>query len=145
MKQLCNGVLADTWRKEERGKGQAIYGFLTFISPAVAPICGAYISENADWRWIFYSTSIFDVVLQITAFFFLKETYAPRLLGNKAKRLRKQTGDASIRTEYDNPDKSMGGIIRRRLILPFIMLFCHPAVQAPSLYRAFLYGVMYLV
>jgi hypothetical protein len=39
----------------------------------------------------------------------------------------------------------MSKILRKRLILPFIMMFTHPATQAPSIYRAFLYGVMYLM
>ncbi|RYP30695.1 hypothetical protein DL767_006111 [Monosporascus sp. MG133] len=142
---LCNGVLADVWRKEERGLGLAIYGMLTFISPCVAPIVGGFMSEAISWRWIFWVTSMFDVVVQVAAFFFLNETYAPRILGKKAAKLRKKTGIQNIRTEYDNPDKTLGSILRRRLILPFIMFFTHPAVQAPSLYRAFLYGVQYLV
>ncbi|KAG8161980.1 hypothetical protein KVR01_007745 [Diaporthe batatas] len=144
---LCNGVLADCWRKEERGKGQAIYGMLTFISPTVAPIMGAYVVANDKiyWGWIFWITSIFDLLVQVAAFFFLRETYAPKILGDKAKRLRKVTGNAELRTEYDNPDRSYASIVRRRLVLPFIMLFAHPAIQFPSLYRAFLYGIMYLV
>ncbi|RYO90364.1 hypothetical protein DL766_001173 [Monosporascus sp. MC13-8B] len=142
---LCNGVLADVWRKEERGLGLAIYGMLTFISPCVAPIVGGFMSEAISWRWIFWVTSMFDVVVQVAAFLFLNETYAPRILGKKAAKLRKKTGNQNIRTEYDNPDKTLGSILRRRLILPFIMFFTHPAVQAPSLYRAFLYGVQYLV
>ncbi|KAH9996183.1 MFS multidrug transporter-like protein [Xylariaceae sp. FL0662B] len=142
---LSNGVLADVWRKEERGKGQTIYGMLTFIGPTVAPIVGAYISEHTTWRWIFWSTSLFDVLVQALAFFFLEETYAPRILAKKAARLRKETKNPNIRTEFEKPDKTLGAIMRRRLILPFIMLFAHPAVQAPSLYRAFMYGVMYLV
>ncbi|KXJ85469.1 MFS multidrug transporter [Microdochium bolleyi] len=142
---LCNGVLADVWRKEERGLGQSVYGMLTFIGPCVAPIVGAYVSRSTSWRWIFWVTSIFDVFVQLAALVFLKETYAPAILAKKAKALRKKTGNPDIRTEYDTPEKSFGAILRRRLILPFIMLFTHPAVQAPSLYRAFLYGVMYLV
>lgn len=150
--QLCNGVIADVWTKEERGKGQAIYGMLTFIGPTVAPIVGAYISQSTSWRWIFWSTSLFDVAVQVTAFFFLRETYAPRILARRAARLRKENKDNGdekiIRTEYDqsvSSKKSSGSIIRRRLVLPFIMLVAHPAVQAPSVYRAFLYGVMYLL
>ncbi|KAK8859374.1 MFS multidrug transporter-like protein [Apiospora arundinis] len=149
---LCNGVIADVWTKEERGKGQAIYGMLTFIGPTVAPIVGAYISQSTSWRWIFWSTSLFDVAVQVTAFFFLRETYAPRILARRAARLRKENKDNGdekiIRTEYDQSvgsKKSSGSIIRRRLVLPFIMLVVHPAVQAPSVYRAFLYGVMYLL
>ncbi|KAF1949636.1 MFS multidrug transporter-like protein [Byssothecium circinans] len=145
---LCNGVLADTWRKEERGKGQAIYGMLTFIGPCVAPICGAYISINTTWRWIFWSTSIFDVFVQVLALFFLSETFAPAIPGRKAKKIRKELRAKGsvrvVRTEYETGDR-FSKILRKRLILPFIMMFTHPAVQAPSLYRAYLYGVMYLV
>jgi hypothetical protein len=99
---------------------------------------------NTSWRWIFWSTSVFDVFVQVAAFFFLKETYAPKVLASKARRLTKATGQTYL-TPYDRPDKSLASIMRRRLTIPFIMLFAHPAVQAPSIYRAFLYGIMYLV
>ncbi|KAF2681286.1 MFS multidrug transporter-like protein [Lentithecium fluviatile CBS 122367] len=146
---LCNGVLADTWSKEERGKGQAIYGMLTFIGPCVAPICGAYISMNTTWRWIFWSTSIFDVLVQVLALLFLSETFAPTILARKAKKIRIDlrrhgVSGTTVRTEYEAGDR-FSKILRKRLILPFIMMFTHPAVQAPSIYRAYLYGVMYLV
>ncbi|KKY30732.1 putative mfs multidrug transporter [Diaporthe ampelina] len=108
---LCNGVLADCWRKEERGKGQAIYGMLTFISPTVAPIMGAYVVDKIYWGWIFWITSIFDLLVQTAAYFFLRETYAPKILGDKAKKLRKVTGNPDLRTEYDNPDRSYASIL----------------------------------
>lgn len=146
--KLCNGVLADTWSKEERGKGQAIYGILTWLAPCVAPICGAYISTGVSWRWIFFSTSIFTVFVQVTAFFFLSETFAPAILAKKAKAVRKAMkgvrDNIVVRTEYETGDR-MSKILRKRLILPFIMMFTHPATQAPSIYRAYLYGVMYLM
>ncbi|KAH9894703.1 MFS multidrug transporter-like protein [Xylariomycetidae sp. FL2044] len=142
---LCSGVLADVWRPEERGKGQAIYGILTYIAPTIAPIVGAYMSAYFEWRWIFFVVSIFDILVQLAALFWLQETYAPRVLDKKAARLRKKTGNPSIRTEYDNPDKTFGAIVRRQMLLPLIMLFAHPAVQIPSIYRAVQYGIMYLV
>ncbi|KAH8712141.1 major facilitator superfamily domain-containing protein [Phaeosphaeriaceae sp. PMI808] len=135
---LCNGVLADIWRKEERGKGQVIYGMLTWIAPCVAPICGAYISQ----------ASIFTIFVQVMAFFFLAETFAPAILAKKAKVIRKAMKDlrpdVTVRTKYETGDR-FSKILRKRLILPFIMMFTHPATQAPSIYRAYLYGVMYLM
>ncbi|KAI1874036.1 uncharacterized protein JN550_002615 [Neoarthrinium moseri] len=142
---LCNGVLADIWSKEERGKGQTIYGMLTFMGPTLAPIVGAFISVHTSWRWVFWSTSIFDAFVQIAALLFLKESYAPRILAVQAKKLRKMTGNPNIRSKFDSPDKTLGRIMRKRLVLPLIMLFTHPAVQLPSLYRAFTYGIMYLI
>lgn len=114
---------------------------LTFMGPVVAPIVGAYISLHTSWRWIFWSTSAFDLLIQVAAFLFLRETYARRILSQKAKRLTKQTGKEHVTEE----SRTLFQILRRRMLVPFIMLFAHPAVQAPSLYRAYLYGVMYLV
>ena len=121
---------------------------LTWISPCVAPICGAYISQGASWRWIFWATSIFTVLIQVTALFFLRETFAPAILAKKAKLIRKALkgirNDVVVRTEYETVDR-FSKILRKRLILPWIMMFTHPATQAPSIYRAYLYGVMYLM
>jgi hypothetical protein len=52
--------------------------------------------------------------------------------------------DVAVRTEYETGDR-MRKILKKRLVLPFIMLFTHPATLAPSVYRAYLYGVMYLM
>ncbi|KAF1828442.1 MFS general substrate transporter [Decorospora gaudefroyi] len=122
---ICNDVLADTWRKEERGKGQAIYGMLTWIAPCVGPICGAYISTGENWRWVFFSTSLFTVLVQIAALIFLSETFAPAILANKAKVVRKAlkhvNKDVAVKTEYETGDR-MSRILRKRLTLPFIMI-----------------------
>jgi hypothetical protein len=88
------------------------------------------------------------VFVQVTAFFFLDETFAPTILAKKAKIIRKAMDgirpDILVRTEYETDDR-LSKILRKRLVLPFIMMFTHPATQAPSIYRAYLYGVMYLM
>lgn len=127
---------------------------LAFIGPTVAPIAGAYIAQGANsWRWIFWTTSILDVAVQLGALFFLRETYAPTIMARKVAKIRKQQTDNNndtnnpnlLRSAYDTPDKTPGAIMRKRLVLPFIMLFAHPVVQLSSIYRAFMYGIMYLV
>jgi MFS family permease len=121
---------------------------LTWIAPCVAPICGAYISQGVSWCWIFFATSIFTVLVQLTALLFLAETFAPAILAKKAKTIRKTMKgirpDIVVRTEYESGDR-FSKILRKRLVLPFIMMFTHPAAQAPSIYRAYLYGIMYLM
>jgi hypothetical protein len=104
---------------------------------------------NTTWRWIFWSTSIFDVLVQVVALFFLSETFAPTILARKADKIRndhrqRRVDGILVRTEHETGDR-FSKILRKRLILPFIMMFTHPAVQAPAIYRAYLYGVMYLV
>ncbi|KAJ9633931.1 hypothetical protein H2199_009180 [Coniosporium tulheliwenetii] len=142
---LGGGVLSDCWRTEERGKAIAIYSLAPFVGPAVGPIIGGFIAEGTTWRWIFWVVSIADALVQVLGFLFLKETYAPKILAVKAKQLRHQTGNNALHTQWQNPDHSFAKILRKNLVRPFIMLFTQPCIQALAFYRAFLYGLMYLV
>lgn len=110
----------------------------------MAPIVAAHISDKIHWSWIFWSLSIADFILQTLAFVGLPETYAPKLLENKARKLRKLTGKPWSKTEYSGR-RSTSSIVRRRLVLPLVIMLTHPATIAPSIYRAFLYGINYLV
>ena len=77
--------------------------------------------------------------------FFLKETYAPKLLGTKAEKLRKETGNTALHTEFEHPERTLTNTMRRSLIRPFKLLGTQPIVQALAVYMAYLYGIMYLV
>lgn len=53
---LAGGVMGDLWRAEERGNAFAIFMAAPLMGPALGPICGAFISEGVDWRWVFWSS-----------------------------------------------------------------------------------------
>ena len=91
--QVGGGVLGDVWRAEERGKAIAIYSLAPLLGPVVGPVCGGWIAERSTWRWVvsapsrpshwcmlmdssmqFWSTSIADVIVQISGLFFLQES-----------------------------------------------------------------------
>jgi hypothetical protein len=96
---------------------------------------------------------------------YLRETYAPKILNDKAKRLRKETGNESLHTEWEHPDRTLSKVLRASLVRPFRLLGTQPIIQALALYmyvhntepprnpreratdfrRAYLYGLMYLV
>ncbi|KAH7121926.1 major facilitator superfamily domain-containing protein [Dactylonectria estremocensis] len=142
---LGGGVLSDCWRAEERGTATAIYSLAPFLGPAVGPIAGGYLTQYMNWRWIFWIVSALDAVVQVLAFLFVQETYPPKILKVKAKKLRKETGNIALHTEYERPDQTFAQSLRKNLMRPFIMLFTQPAIQITALYRAYLYGLMYLV
>ncbi|KAH6987234.1 major facilitator superfamily domain-containing protein [Ilyonectria destructans] len=142
---LGGGVLSDCWRAEERGTATAIYSLAPFLGPAVGPIAGGYLTQYMNWRWIFWIVSAADALVQVLALLFLQETYPPKILKVKAKKLRKETGNKSLRTEYERPDQTFAQSLSKNLMRPFIMLFTQPAIQITALYRAYLYGLMYLV
>ena len=103
------------------------------------------MAQYTTWRWIFWSVSIADAGVQLLAFLFLQETYAPKILAVKAKKLRQETGNNSLHTKWESPEHSFGQILRKNLVRPFIMLGTQPAIQALALYRGYQYGIMYLV
>jgi multidrug resistance protein len=142
---LGGGVLSDLFTAEQRGQAISVYSLTPLLGPAVGPIAGGYIAEKASWRWVFHATTITDVLIQLMGMFFLQETYAPVLLAQKKKRLIKETGNSSLHTEYDHPDRTLTKTLSTALTRPFRLLATQIIVQVLALYMMYLYGTMYLV
>ena len=47
-------ILADTFAPQQRGMAFAIYGMAIVAAPALGPTLGGWITDNYDWRWIFF-------------------------------------------------------------------------------------------
>lgn len=137
--------MSDCWKAEKRGRAISLYSLAPLLGPAIGPIAGGFITENTSWRWTFYATSIADVLIQLSGLFFLRETYAPKLLHIKSSKLRKETGNKELHTEYEHPERSLFTVLENAVVRPFRLLGTQPIVQVLSLFAAYLYGLMYLV
>ena len=111
----------------------------------MGPIAGGFIAEKTTWRWVFWATSIAAGLIQLFGLLFLKETYSPTLLHRKAAKLRKESGNSSLHTEFEDPERSLANIMTRSLVRPLILLGTQPIVQILAVYGAYLYGIIYLV
>lgn len=47
-------ILADTFPPSKRGMAFAVYGVAVVVAPAIGPTLGGWITDNYDWRWIFF-------------------------------------------------------------------------------------------
>ena len=83
--------------------------------------------------------------MQCFGLFFLQETYAPKLLQWKRDRLRKETGNKELYTEFDSPDRTLLATLRISMKRPFKLLATQPIIQVLACYMAYLYGLMYLM
>ncbi|KAL8759658.1 MAG: hypothetical protein Q9199_000619 [Rusavskia elegans] len=142
---IGGGVLSDCWKAEQRGQAISLYSLAPLLGPAIGPIAGGFITENTTWRWAFYATSIADALIQLSGLFFLRETYPAKLLHVKAKRLRRETGNEALHTEYEHPERSLVTVLKNAMVRPFRLLGTQPIVQVMALYTAYLYGLMYLL
>jgi MFS family permease len=139
------GVLSDLWTSEERGKAVAVYTLAPVLGPTAGPLIGAWIAERTTWRWSFWAVTIFGAMVQVLIYFTLPETFAPRILQRKAQKLRKETGNKQLRTEFESHHGTISSVVRRALTRVFVFLGTQPIVQFLSLYMALLYGIVYLI
>ncbi|KAL9108727.1 MAG: hypothetical protein Q9227_006523 [Pyrenula ochraceoflavens] len=139
------GVLGDLFRPEERGKAMAMYGLGPLLGPSLGPIAGSWIAYTTTWRWMFRATSIACGIIFVFGLFNLKESYAPFILSQKAKRLRAQTGNTKLHTESETSDRNSAKFILSSIGRSFRLLFTQPIVQVLAVYMAYSYGLMYLV
>jgi DHA2 family multidrug resistance protein len=54
MAPLSQSVILDINPRERQGQAMAIWGAGIMVAPIVGPTIGAYLTDNFNWRWIFY-------------------------------------------------------------------------------------------
>jgi MFS family permease len=131
----------------------AIYSLAPLLGPVVGPVAGAWIAQLSTWRWVFWSTTILDAIIQTIGVFALQETYPPVLLERKAAALRKELGlsdDAEkgptrhVRTAFEDGSRDWQTILSKALMRPFALIVHEPIIQVLGTYMAFIYGTFYL-
>src|SRR6187455_735445 len=54
LQPLSQAVLLESFRPEERGKAMGFWGLGIVVAPILGPVFGGWVTENYDWRWVFY-------------------------------------------------------------------------------------------
>ena len=139
------GVIGDLWQPERRGRAVAIYTLGPLIGPAVGPIIGGFVAEGTSWRWVFWAISIAAAAVQLSAAFFLRETYGPAILARKARRIRVMSPQRKLRTEAYDPEKTPLKLMRTNLRRPLKLIGSQVIIQFLTTYMALLYGIMWLL
>jgi len=141
---IGGGTITDVIPAERRGVAMALFAMGPFMGPAIGPVAGGFLADAMGWRWIFWVLAIFSGFVTVMTLIFLRETYAPKILGDKAARLREETGNPKLRSKLasDLPPKE---VFSRALARPFKMLFTSPLIFTMSLHMAIVYGYLYLL
>ncbi|KAF2099054.1 MFS general substrate transporter [Rhizodiscina lignyota] len=141
---IGGGTNADMFRTEERGAAMAIWSIGPLLGPVIGPVAGSYLSQAKGWHWDFWLITILGGTITIFMMIFLRETYAPRILELKARRLRKETGNPNLRSKLDT-GLSPRELFIRSIVRPTKMLLFSPIVFLLSFYMAVVYGYLYLL
>src|SRR5271170_6303058 len=54
LQPVSQAILRDTFPPEQLGTAFAVYGMVIVAAPAIGPTLGGWITDNYQWRWIFY-------------------------------------------------------------------------------------------
>ncbi|EUC26884.1 hypothetical protein COCCADRAFT_51095, partial [Bipolaris zeicola 26-R-13] len=141
---LGGGTIGDLMAPVDRGRALAIWSMGPLLGPVVGPVVGGFMAQNIGWRWSFWFTAIMTGVGVIASHFILRETYAPTLLGKKAARLRKETGDSNYKSKFDE-GLSPAQHFKTAIIRPTKMLFCSPIVAILALNMSIIYSYLYFL
>jgi DHA1 family multidrug resistance protein-like MFS transporter len=126
---IVPAVFADIYNNQTRGVAIAMFAMAVFVGPFASPFVGGFITSSyLGWRWTMYIASIMGWLATGLCLLFLKETYAPAVLVEKAVTLRRQTHNWGIRARQEEIELDWGELITNNFSRPFRMLFTEPIV-----------------
>jgi multidrug resistance protein len=141
---IGGGIVSDCFHAEKRAQAVSLYSLTPLLGPAIGPIAGGFMAQYTTWRWTFWATSAASAAIWIAAVFFLQESFAPKILQQRAAKLRKEKDGQDFCTEFDN-DYRLARVLTNAIVRPFRFILTQPIVQVMALYQSYLNGVVYLM
>ncbi|TGO30795.1 hypothetical protein BPAE_0003g00800 [Botrytis paeoniae] len=142
---IIGGALADFFGPVDRGVAVCVFAAATFIGPIAGPIGGNFITQSyLGWRWTAWITMILAAGFGTLGLIFVPESSHPKILQQRAARLRFETKNWAIHSKADELKLTPHTILQTYLLRPFIMLFQEPILLLITLYMALIYGILYL-
>jgi DHA2 family multidrug resistance protein len=71
---LSQAVMYDIYPPEQRGSAMSVWTMGVMVGPIFGPILGGWLTENYNWRWVFYINIPFGMLAAAGLLTFLKET-----------------------------------------------------------------------
>lgn len=73
---LSQAVLLDVNPPEKHGQAMAVWGAGAVLGPILGPVLGGWLTDNLDWRWVFFINLPVGLVAFSGVFLFLSERRA---------------------------------------------------------------------
>jgi DHA1 family multidrug resistance protein-like MFS transporter len=119
--------------------------FFAWGGPALGPLMAGFAVTAENWRFSLWEIVWMAAPMIILVLLLMPETSTPNILLQRAKRLRKITGDSRLQaqSEIDQCHMTVSGILVDALIKPVEITIKDPAVFFVNLYTALFYGIYY--
>ncbi|KAK9779032.1 putative Major facilitator superfamily domain-containing protein [Seiridium cardinale] len=161
---VAGGTVSDVFRRDAIQAPMTIISLSPFIGPSLGPLLGGFINSNTNWRWTYWASIItvsskssrranvvmiqflliWAALMLVCIVFLAPETFHPIKLREKARLLRKETGDDRWRAPMEKTNTSIARTIGFSLLRPFQLLIFEPMCLLLCLFSAVLLGILYL-
>ena len=71
---LSQSVIMDINPRERQGQAMAIWGAGIMVAPIVGPTIGAWLTDDFNWRWVFYINVPIGILALLGIYFFMPDT-----------------------------------------------------------------------
>jgi DHA2 family multidrug resistance protein len=76
---LSQAVLLDIYPPEKHGQAMAVWGAGALVGPILGPALGGWLTDNLNWRWVFYINLPVGILAFIGVWMFLgRRTHRPK-------------------------------------------------------------------
>lgn len=133
---LGAGTVSDMFEPKLRGKAQAIYGLGPQAGPVLGGVVGGFLLEaTGSWRWLLWIMTVASGLMSLLTLLLLRESYDPFLLEQKAKKLRKESGNNNYKVETSSSIRPRD-LFLHSITRPLRMLLTVPICTVLSLYTS---------
>ncbi|KAI1367665.1 MFS transporter [Xylaria arbuscula] len=142
---LGPAIVGDMFISEQRGSAISCIALAPLIGGSLGPAIGGAIAETMGWRFVLWLSVCLALVCELVFFTCFRETYKVAVLRRRAARLRKETGNANLRTVFDvHGGKSSLHKIWECAVRPAIVLSGSSVLQVLSLHGAVCFSYYYI-
>jgi multidrug resistance protein len=139
------GTINDMFAPSGRAGVYGWYLLGPMLGPVLGPMLGGVIMQRFGWRWVFWALALICTCDTLTAFFFLRESYAPVLLEEEKRRLEQENDRQSVTYSYDGQDdRPLASKLARSFRRP-LHIFYQPNVLILSSFQAIIFGTTYTI
>ncbi|KAK4495887.1 hypothetical protein PRZ48_013155 [Zasmidium cellare] len=136
--------IADVYDEAHVSIAMNLWGFACFVAPPIGTTIAAAGINQLGWRFSIWEILIASAPILIMLLI-LPETNTDTILYNRAKRLRRATGNERIRSqsEINQAHLDFKTIVKEALYVPALATIQDPAVLFASVYLMLIYGIYY--
>ncbi|KAI1383083.1 MFS general substrate transporter [Hypoxylon trugodes] len=142
---LNPAIVGDIFAKEQRGSAMSMIQLAPLIGGAVGPAISGAIAETMGWRRTIWMSVILAVICEVAFLTSFRETYKVPILRRKAARLRRETGNTSLRTVFDADDGSQSEKFWDAIVRPFTVLAGSSVLQILSVFGSVVFTYFYIM